>query len=114
MTQLVATIFNATFQDGPERTTGFIVPDTGNSLAIHERWKDHWHVTHVPSGRAVMPPEKAKLTTRAQAIGFARRFYVEAEKLGADLKASDFEIIRRQMWTDRGLGEREAFWSRVI
>jgi hypothetical protein len=114
MTRLVATIFTATFNDGPERTSGYVVPDTDNTLAVHERWEDHWRVTHVPSGRAVMPPYQAELTVREQAVAFAQRFYREARALGADLKLADFEQIRRQMWLERGLGEREAFYARVI
>lgn len=115
MSRLVATVFTAAFNDDSfERTAGFLVPDCDGVLAVHERWQDHWRVTHVPSGRAVMPPYQAELSVREQAIAFAQRFYREAIALGADLKLPDFEQIRRQMWHERGLGEREAFWRRVV
>lgn len=114
MTALTATIFTAAFNDGFERTSGFVVPDTDGTLAVHERWTDHWRVTHVPSGRGVMPPYQAELSVREQAIAFAQRFYRESKALGADLTLADFEQVRRQMWDERGLGEREAFWSRVL
>jgi hypothetical protein len=114
VTRLLATIFTAAFNDGFERTSGFVVPDTDGTLAVHERWTDHWRVTHVLSGRAVMPPYKAELSVREQAIAFAQRFYRESIALGADLKVADFEEIRRQMWHERGLGEREAFWMRIV
>jgi hypothetical protein len=115
MTRLVATIFSAALQNGElERMTGFLVPDTENLFAVDERWQDHWRVTHVPSGRAVMPPFKAELSVKEQAVGFAQRFYREAMALGADLTCKDFEAIRRTMWFERGLGEREAFSMRVI
>lgn len=115
MTRLVATIYTATLADGSfDRTAGFLVPDCDGVFAIHEKWEDHWRVTHVPSGRAVMPPYQAELTVREQAVAFAQRFYREARALGADLKCSDFEQVRRQMWYERGLGEREAFYMRVV
>jgi hypothetical protein len=114
MSRLLATIFTAAFNDGFERTTGLLVPDCNGTLAIHERWADHWRVTHVPSGRAVMPPYKAELSVKEQAIGFAQRFYRESIALGADLTFADFEEIRRKMWHERGLGEREAFWMRIV
>ena len=106
--------FDYAFASETVRTQGWIVPDTNDTLAVDERWGNHWRLTHIPSGRGVMPPDNAELTTRGQAMGFARRFYKEAVALGADLTSKDWETIRGLLFYDIGHGERAAFWSRVI
>jgi len=116
MSTLLAVRFTPAYLDGlgGDKKDGFVVPDTDGTLAVYERWDDHWHVNHIVSGRAVMPPHGAEFIVREQAIGFARRFYAEITKLGADLKAPDFEVERKRIWDELPYGAREEFWRRVL
>lgn len=116
VTQLVAVLFTPAYSDGlgGDKKAGFVVPDTDNTLAVYERWDDHWHVNHLPSGRAIMPPHLAEFVVREQAIGFARRFYAEMTKLGANLNARDFEKERKRVWDELAHDNCQAFWTRVL
>lgn len=116
MTALIAALFVPAYADGRggDKQAGFIVPGTDDTLVVYERWQDHWHVNHLPSGRAIMPPYGAEFIVREQALGFARRFYAEMVKLGADLTAIDFDVERKRVWDQIPYGEREEFWARVL
>lgn len=116
MKQLIAVRFTPAYVDGMggDKKDGLIVPDTDGTLAVYQRWEDHWHVNHISSGRAIMPPHGAEFAVREQAIGFARRFYAEITKLGADLTATDFDGERKRAWDELPYGAREEFWLRVL
>lgn len=109
---LVPALLRIALLPAAERVRGFIVPDTNRLLAVRERWAGRWHVIHIESGHAVMPPGKATLSTREQATGFARRFYTQCAAHEIDL-AADWAEIQRAL-TLMSHTERAAFWLDVL
>lgn len=123
MKPIVITIpSNAMSQGKEEQFAGYLVPDTNDTLAIDMRYEADlnaippqpasWAITHLPTGFRVRYGDYTRAGCMDDAMHIAKRFFIEATALGANLGSTDPAEVTGPIGA-LGKEAMKQFWRKV-